>query len=94
MKKVDLTKNCTADEQESGFMNATLQDAGNVAFSIATHIKIPENVSSQGEDAVSSYLAELLEKASNSVEGLSFTVQTGPAEAEECLPRTHNNRER
>lgn len=69
------------EHQESSFMNATLQGSGAVAFSIATHIAVPEEVSAQGEDHVADYLRSALKAAAEAAAeyGLTFHAQVGAA---------------
>ncbi len=69
------------EQQESSFMNATLQGAGAVAFSIATHITVPDDVSAQGEACVANYLRDALTAATQAAAeyGLKFHAQVGAA---------------
>jgi hypothetical protein len=67
------------DDQQGSFQNATLQGAGdNLAFSIATHLDIPDEIAREGEGAVASYITEQMARvAAAGVPGLRFTVQIG-----------------
>lgn len=69
------------EHQESSFMNATLQGSGAVAFSIATHIPVPEEVTAQGEASVADYLRNALTAAATAAAeyGLTFHAQVGAA---------------
>ena len=40
--EIEIREGIPASEQESSFMNATLQSAGDFAFSVATHVDVPE----------------------------------------------------
>jgi len=78
---VQVREGVSAGEQESSFMNATLQDAGEAtSFSVATKLEIPEYVISKGEAAIAGYISGALGRASSSVSGLSFEVEIGPTE--------------
>lgn len=75
------------DAQAGSFMNATLQSAGDeIAFSVATMVKVPGEVVVQGVDAVANYINEVLYAASQASGGLSFEAQVGPSSSamEEC----------
>lgn len=66
------------EEQESSFMNATLQGAGkHVAFSIATNLLVPETVVAEGLDSVVRHIRYELARATIKCSGLSFVVQVG-----------------
>lgn len=75
MSTVTIEIGPSADEQMSSFQNATLQNADAVAFSVATHVDVPQSVRDQGEQAVGDWLRELL---SGGPEGVTFEVQVGP----------------
>ena len=77
------------DEQESSFMNATLQSAGDlVDFSVSTSIDVPEQISAQGESAVKGYIEDVLRAACLAHPALSFQVQVGASrEVEERRER-------
>ena len=71
--------------QISNFQNATFQFAGPlVALSIATSVKVPEEVANLGEAAVAAWVNTVLLAASNAVEpkALTFEVHVGPSDAE------------
>jgi hypothetical protein len=64
--------------QMDGFMNASIQGAGERhAFSVATLFAIPEGVTSKGEDAIATYIADSLDRAASVVDGLQFQVALG-----------------
>jgi len=67
------------EDQQSSFQNATLQSAGMNALSIATFLEIPNCIADQGEAVIAEYAKHHLAKAADSVEGLKFEVQIGPA---------------
>lgn len=81
MDHVTITTGIPANEQESSFMNATLQQAGNEhSFSIATHVKVPDHICNQGEAAIRDYLMDILGKAALTDRNLTFEVQLGKNE--------------
>lgn len=64
--------------QMDGFMNASIQGAGERhAFSVATLFAIPEGITSKGEDAIATYIADSLDRAASVVDGLQFQVALG-----------------
>lgn len=68
------------DQQESSFMNATLQGAGEaVVMSISTSLEVPEDVIANGEASIAKYVQKVLSIAASSCPGLSFQVQVGPS---------------
>lgn len=76
--KVNIATGIPEDEQESSFMNATLQGAGpGIAFSIATKLDIPDEIISKGEAMVATYISQTLETAAAGAPGLHFEVQLG-----------------
>jgi hypothetical protein len=65
-------------DQMNGFMNASIQGAGERhAFSVATLFAIPEDITSKGEDAIATYIADSLDRAASVVDGLQFQVALG-----------------
>ena len=77
--EVSIESGISSGEQESSFMNATLQSAGvTFAISVATNVDIPDYVLSKGEAAIAGYLEDLLSRAATLVPGLSFDVKVGP----------------
>lgn len=67
-------------QQESSFMNATLQDAGKntgLAMSISTTMDIPDHIAAQGEERIAAYISFTLKQFES--HGLKFHVQLGPA---------------
>lgn len=65
-------------EQESNFMNATLQKLRdeNVDFSVACHIGVGAEVKT--EEQLFDYLADLLGRVTEAFPDLNFEVQIGP----------------
>ena len=59
MSAVEIRIGPTGDEQEAGFMNATLQSHRKVAFSIAARVNVPEQVV-DSPVAVASFLVGVL----------------------------------
>lgn len=79
--QVSITRGIPEGEQTSSFQNATLQGAGGgIAFSIASHVKVPDSIVARGESAVADYLNDLLSRAAASADGLLFEVQVGAAD--------------
>ena len=80
-----ITSGVSGDDQESSFMNATLQHAGDLGleFSIAVHVNVPADV--KDELDLHYYLRDLFAEAihhTNSIYGrdtLSVEIQLGPA---------------
>lgn len=69
--------------QMQSFQNATFQTVGEkLVMSVATTVTVPDEVISQGEDAVATWVEHLLWKAGNSVEGnaLAFEVYLGASD--------------
>lgn len=68
----------SAGDQESSFMNATLQDVADydLSFSVATHIGIPADVTD--EERLRNYLAMILQRVTDLGLGIAFEVQLGP----------------
>lgn len=56
-----ITTGVPGNDQESNFMNATLQTFGDLEFSVAVHVGMPGNISSQ--DELRDYLSELFGEA-------------------------------
>lgn len=76
---VAIETGVSGDDQQGGFINATMQHAGDhLTFSIATDLKVPEHVAAAGEAAVAEFVRDRLSKASTFVPGLGFRVQIGP----------------
>jgi hypothetical protein len=72
------------DDQQSSFMNATLQHAGtDFEFSVATNLEIPSIVLAEGKEAITSFIKSTLRRASTVAPGLAFDVQFGPAGSSE-----------
>jgi hypothetical protein len=78
---VKITTGVPEEDQRSSFQNATLQGAGNIAFSVSTRIEVPEEVAKRGGDAVNAFVREALELAAGASPAISFEVQSGPASA-------------
>lgn len=67
------------DDQVGSFQNATFQTAGErVAFSIATTIAVPDEISDKGEEAVTEFIHRVLAPSARA--GAKFDVQIGPSE--------------
>lgn len=65
-----------ASDQESAFMNATLQPApGGIAFSVAVYVDVPAEWT--GEEAVAEYLRGLLSELAGRP-NVQVQVQIGP----------------
>lgn len=85
LDRVKIETGLSEGDQQSSFQNATLQGAGDrLAFSVATEMDIPEDVSSQGEIAVADYLREQFSKATAVVPNLRFDIQLGVSHAVEA----------
>ncbi len=66
------------DEQESSFMNGTLQTVGhNIAMTVQTFIKVPHIVHTLGENAVLAYVHNMLTKVHETHPEMTFDVQIG-----------------
>lgn len=88
-----ITQNVPESAQESGFMNATLQSAGEkIAFSISTSLTVPKEISDRGQQAVAEFIENALKTASAAVMGLNFDVQIGPSLDEERELENHPSR--
>lgn len=77
MSKVTIRKDVEEEEQQAMFQNATLQGAADIAFSIATFVKVPSEVLTQGQDAVAEYLRKLLGEREPA--NVSYEIEIGPA---------------
>lgn len=75
--KVTIERGIPADQQESSFMNATLQTAGDSTVSIATYIAVPDGMS---ESDVAHHLQAYLRDVTRAFPVLSFHVQVGPTD--------------
>lgn len=71
-----ITTGVSEDDQLSSFQNATLQGAGAFAFSIATHVTVPDTVIAEGEAAVAKFVEDALVRGD-----VAFEVQIGSASA-------------
>jgi len=77
---VQIDTGINEDDQEGGFMNSTLQNAGEkLAMSIQTHLVVPPCIADGGEEAVALWIKGMLCMAAKAVPGLTFNVQVGPA---------------
>jgi hypothetical protein len=79
-KRLVITTGICGADQESSFMNATLQSAGKgedgkfaLDFSIATHVDVPADINT--EEDLRDYLHHLFSDAHETV---SFEIQIGP----------------
>ena len=78
--RVQIETGVCGDAQESSFMNATLQQAGNqdrIEFSIATYVTVPAEALTD-EDSVADFLEYLLDSICRNHMDISFHVQVGP----------------
>lgn len=76
-----ITTGVPGDDQESSFMNATLQQAGDkwsIEFSVACHIGIPAGPAEHDEDALADYLRDVLERVHIVAPELNWEIQIGP----------------
>lgn len=79
MSRITAQMDVPESEQRDSFQNATLQGvkgARDVAFSIATHVEVPEHLTSEGE--VYDYLVKLL--GGHIASNIHFEIQVGPAD--------------
>lgn len=73
------------EAQESGFMNATLQGAGNkVAFSISTSIDVPKDIIESGQDEIAKFIGDTLTAAASQFRCMSFRAMVGPSREAVC----------
>jgi hypothetical protein len=78
--QVRVKEGVSADRQTETHKRVLLQSVGReIAFSIATRLDVPKYFQSQGENATAHYIADMLEKASAVVPGLSFDIKIGPS---------------
>lgn len=80
MSGLEIETGVCGNDQEGSFMNATLQSHGELEFSIATYVSVPDEITSEGE--LQSYLTLLLGGLLYRADGkspVSFEVQLGPA---------------
>jgi hypothetical protein len=80
--RVSIESGIPAAEQESSFMNATLQDTvgGELSFSVATYIGMPVYYETS-EGLLEEYLFDLLREIAAKYP-LRFEVQIGPTDEE------------
>ena len=73
---IKITQGIDEGDQETSFMNATLQGWGEVAFSIATTVKVPNSMKDDPEK-----VAQWIESALNPFDSgvVDFEVQIGKA---------------
>ena len=83
-ERLKITLGLTADDQESNFMNATLQYTANdpeLAFSIAVHIEVPVDV--VDEDRLATYLGDIFDDIVHKHPEVHVEIQVGPMEEPE-----------
>jgi hypothetical protein len=78
---VTITVGPDAEQQLAGMQNATLQDAGPVTFSIATHVEVPTEIAAAGPERVAEFLHGALPLCRTPV--VSFDVQVGWTEGDQ-----------
>lgn len=76
-KGLSIETGICGDEQESSFMNATLQSHEGLEFSIATHIDVPPDIKT--EEDLARHLDWVCRDVLERLCGISFEVQIGPA---------------
>lgn len=82
MKGVEIETGICGNDQESSFMNSTLQQHGELEFSVGTTVVVPESVKT--EEDLRLYLLDVLGDAVIHTRWvlhnrLRFEVQIGPA---------------
>lgn len=77
MSSPKLTAHVPGDEQLSEFQNATFDEQGDIAISIATTVSISDIVLSQGVAAAADYVRAVFSAVTYSYPELSFEIQLG-----------------
>jgi hypothetical protein len=75
MGVVQVSTGVDGEAQGSSFQNSTQQSVGSVALSIATHVRVPEQISAHGGRAIAMLLVTELGAVVKKESALSFDVQ-------------------
>lgn len=80
---LEIRTGIPASEQESSFMNATLQTRGDLAFSIAVHVR-PPDTALVSEYLLANYLEGLFNGLLRSRDGdrVEIEIEIGPEDEE------------
>jgi hypothetical protein len=82
MNPITMQTGISANEQESSYMNGTLQTVGDgLAMTIHTYLSVPKGVAAQGQQAVAAYVEAKLNAAHIACPAFSFEVEIGPDES-------------
>jgi hypothetical protein len=76
---VTIATGIDGNEQESSYMNGTLQPIGNGQWAMTIHayLEVPQSAHAS-QAAVSAYVRQKLKAAAAAVDGLTFEVEIGP----------------
>lgn len=83
-ERLKITLGISGADQESSFMNATLQDTANdpnLDFSIATHVEVPADITT--EDDLAQYLGGIFGDIIDKHAGVHIEIQLGAARRED-----------
>lgn len=75
-ERVNIETGISEGDQQDTFQNATLQGSDEIAFSIATFVKVPKDYS---EEQVEQFLRDVLTRVTDCAPEISFEVQIGEA---------------
>lgn len=80
-QQIEIETGWTGNEQESSFMNATLQSTPGWAleFSVATHIDLTGMYADWNETNLRAVLDNVLSRAAKDVPEIRFEVKLGPS---------------